>query len=239
MNGKAIVTLLACLLLAACSDPRQTKLPADISKWSEDKSLMEAVSKLDESERKLFGGYAARQVLTSAFGGNKVVSDSTLGDALKTQQAWVEAKAVEAAKQQALAEQVKQQQLVALKEMNGTLTASLLELKLNPVDYKNKQYSEYFSIKIALHNNTTEALSGVKGTVVFNDMFGEEIKRIGLTNDSQIDAGQTYIYSGTMDFNQFQAADKKLAAADTAKMKFDWEPDTYIFISGKKQTMPK
>ncbi|WP_095143153.1 hypothetical protein [Pseudomonas sp. Irchel s3b6] len=239
MNGKAIVTLLACLLLAACSDPKLAKLPADISKWSEDKGLMEAVGKLDENERKLFGGYAARQVVASAFGGNTIVSDTTLGDALKTQQAWVEAKAVETAKQQALAEQVKQQQLVALKEMNGTLTASLLELKLNPVDYKNKQYSEYFSIEIALHNNTTEALSGIKGTVVLSDMFGEVIKKIGLTNDSQIDPGKTYIYSGTMDYNQFQAADKKLAAADTAKMKFDWEPDTYIFISGKKQTMPK
>lgn len=239
MNGKVIATLLACLLLAACSDPKQAKLPADISKWSEDKGLMEAVSKLEESDRKLFGGYAARQVMASTFGGNKVVSDSTLGDALKTQQAWVEAKAAEAEKQKALAEQVKQQQLVALKEMNGTLTASLLELKLNPVDYKNKQYSEYFTIEIALHNNTDEALAGVKGTVVLSDMFGEVIKRIGLTNDSQIDPGKTYIYSGTMDYNQFQAADKKLAAADTAKMKFDWEPDTYIFISGKKQSMPK
>lgn len=239
MNGKVIATLLACLLLAACSDPKQAKLPADISKWSEDKGLMEAVSKLEESDRKLFGGYAARQVMASTFGGNKVVSDSTLGDALKTQQAWLEAKAAEAEKQKALAEQVKQQQLVALKEMNGTLTASLLELKLNPVDYKNKQYSEYFTIEIALHNNTDEALAGVKGTVVLSDMFGEVIKRIGLTNDSQIDPGKTYIYSGTMDYNQFQAADKKLAAADTAKMKFDWEPDTYIFISGKKQSMPK
>lgn len=239
MNGRAIVTLLACLLLAACSDPKQTKLPADISKWSEDKGLMEAVGKLDESDRKLFGGYAARQVVSSAFGGSKIVADSTLGDALKTQQAWVEAKAAEAEKQKALAEQVKQQQLVALKEMNGTLTASLLQLKLNPVDYKNKQYSEYFSIEIALHNNTDVALAGVKGTVVLTDMFGEVIKRIGLTNDDQIDPGKTYIYSGTMDYNQFQAADKKLAAADTAKMKFDWEPDTYIFTNGKKQSMPK
>jgi hypothetical protein len=162
-----------------------------------------------------------------------------LGDALKTQQAWVEAKAAEAEKQKALAEQVKQQQLVALKEMNGTLTASLLQLKLNPIDYKNKQYSEYFSIEIALHNNTDVPLAGVKGTVVLTDMFGEVIKRIGLTNDDQIDPGKTYIYSGTMDYNQFQAADKKLAAADTAKMKFDWEPDTYIFTNGKKQSMPK
>lgn len=238
MKGKTIATFLACLLLAGCSDPKQTKLPADISKWSEDKGLMEAVGKLDENDRKLFGGYAARQVVASTFGGSKVVADSTLGDALKTQQAWIEAKAAEAEKQKALAEQVKQQQLVALKEMNGTLTASLLKLKLNPADYKNKQYSEYFSIEIALHNNTAEALSGVKGTVVLSDMFGDPIKRIGLTNDIQIDPGQTYIYSGTMDYNQFQAADKKLAASDTEKMKFEWIPDTYIFTNGKKQTMP-
>lgn len=238
MKGKTIAILLACALLAACSDPKQAKLPADISKWSEDKGLMDAVGKLDENDKKLFVGYATRQVVASTFGGNKVVTDSTLGDALKTQQTWIEAKAAEAEKQKALAEQIKQQQLVALKEMNGTLTASLLKLKLNPVDYKNKQYSKYFAIEIALHNNTTEALSGVKGTVVLSDMFGDPIKRIGLTNDTQIDPGKTYIYSGTMDYNQFQAADKKLAASDTAKMKFEWVPDTYIFTNGKKQKMP-
>lgn len=35
-----------------------------------------------------------------------------------------------------------------------------------------------------------EALSGIKGTVILKDMFGEVIKRVRLSDDTQIDAGQ-------------------------------------------------
>lgn len=238
MYAKLATTILVCAFLSACSDPKDTKLPADISKWSDDAQLAESVKKLPEEEKKLFLGYAARRAIASAFGGSQAVSDTTVGDALKTQKAWLDEKAAEEVKQKALAEQVKQQQLQSLKEMNATLTASLIELKLNPKDYANKQYSDYFSISVAFKNNTTEALSGVKGTVVLKDIFGDVIKRISLSDDNQIDPGQNYIYSGTMDYNQFQASDKKLASANFSKMQFEWEPDTYVFASGKKQVMP-
>jgi hypothetical protein len=238
MYAKLATTILVCVLLSACSDPKDAKLPADISKWSDDAHLAESVKKLTDDDKKLFLGYAARRALASAFGGSQAVTDTTVGDALKTQKAWLDEKAAEEVKQKALAEQVKQQQLQSLKEMNATLTASLIELKLNPKDYANKRYSDYFSISVAFKNNTAEALSGVKGTVVLKDIFGDVIKRISLSDDNQIDPGQDYIYSGTMDYNQFQAADKKLASANFSKLQFEWEPDTYVFVSGKKQVMP-
>lgn len=238
MYAKFATTIFVCVLLAACSDPKDAKLPADISKWSDDTHLAESVKKLADEDKKLFLGYAARRAIASTFGGSQAVADTTVGEALKTQKAWLDEKAVEEVKQKALAEQVKQQQLQSLKEMNATLTASLIELKLNPKDYANKQYSDYFSISVAFKNNTAEALSGVKGTVVLKDIFGDVIKRITLSDDTQIDPGQNYIYSGTMDYNQFQAADKKLASANFSKLQFEWEPDTYVFVSGKKQVMP-
>jgi hypothetical protein len=200
---------------------------------------MDAVKKLDDGDKKLFTGYATRLAMASVFGGAKNVSDVTLGDALKTQQAWVDEKAAEEIRQKALAEQVKKEQVQALKEMDATLTASLLELKLNPKDYANKQYSDYFSIRVAFKNNAADALEGVKGTVVLRDIFGEVIKRIRLSDDTHISAGQSYVYSGTMNYNQFEDSDKKLASVNVEKIRFDWEPDTYIFASGKKQVMPK
>lgn len=238
MNHRLPTLLLCCVLLSACSDPKQATLPVDVSKWSEDKSLMEAVKKLDETDKKLFAGYAARRLMATAFGGTNI-SDATIGDALKTQQDWIDEKASEEVKQKALAEQIKKEQVQALVEMNASLTASLLELKLNPKNYANKQYSDFFSIRIGFKNNATEALEGIKGTVVLRDIFGEVIKRIRLTDDSHIAAGQSYVYDGTIDYNQFEASDKKLASVNVEKIKFDWEPDTYIFASGKKQVMPK
>lgn len=238
MYTKVAAILLAGLLIAGCTDPKEVKLPADISKWSEDQNLKDAVAKLSDDEKKLFVGYAARLAMASAFGGNKNLTDATVSDALKSQQAWLDEKAAEQERQRVLAEQVKQQQLTALKEMNATLTASLVELKLNPKNYDRRQYSDYFTISVAFKNNTADALSGIKGTVVLKDMFGDVIKRIGLTDDMQIDAGQNYIYEGTIKYNQFESSDTKLASANTAKLQFEWEPDTYIFVNGKKQVMP-
>jgi len=238
MYRKIVTVLSVCFFLTACSDPKEARLPADISKWSEDASFVEAVKKLNDNDKKLLIGYSARRALASAFGSKQVVADITVGDALKTQQAWLDEKAAEEVKQKALAEQVKQQQVESLKAMNATLTASLIELKLHPKNYEQKQYSDYFSIRVAFKNNSADALSGVKGTVVFRDMFGDVIKRIGLTDDNQIDPGVNYVYAGTMDYNQFQSEDKKLAAADAAKLQFEWIPDTYVFVNGTKQVMP-
>lgn len=239
MNLKIAAILLSGFLLTACSDPKEARLPADVTKWTDDSSLVDAVKKLDDSEKKLFIGYTARRALASAFGGAQTVSDITVGDALKAQQAWLDEKAAEEVRQKALAEQVKAQQLESLKEMNNTLTVSLVELKLNPKNYENKHYSEYFTIRIAFKNNASEALSGVKGTVILRDMFGDVIKRIGLTDDTQINPGTSYIYNGTIDYNQFKAEDNKLASADPSKLQFEWEPGTYIFASGKKLVMPQ
>lgn len=239
MYTKMAAILLTGLLLSGCTDPKQVKLPVDMAKWSEDQDLKEAVSKLTDSEKKLFVGYATRLAMASAFGGNKNFTDVTVNDALNSQQAWLDEKAAEQEKQRLLAEQVKQQQLEALKEMNGTLTASLVELKLNPKNYDRRQYSDYFTIRVAFKNNSAEALSGIKGTVILKDMFGEVIKRVRLSDDTQIDGGQNYIYDGTLKFNQFEASDTKLASSNTEKLQFEWEPDTYIFVSGKKQVMPQ
>lgn len=239
MNLKIAAVIFVGILLSACSDPKDARLPADVGTWKDDTTIIEAVKKLTESEKKLFVGYATRRALASAFGGAQTAPEISVGDALKAQQAWLDEKAAEEVKQKALAEQVKAQQLESLKEMNSTLTASLVELKLNPKDYENKHYSEYFTIRVAFKNNSTEALSGIKGTVVIRDMFGEVIKRIRLTNDTQIDPGASYIYNGTMDYNQFQAMDNKLASSDAAKLQFEWEPGMYIFVNGRKQVMPQ
>ncbi|AIR87763.1 hypothetical protein [Pseudomonas cremoricolorata] len=238
MRAKVAAILMVGLLIAGCSDPKQAKLPANMAEWSEDQGLKDALSKLSDGEKKLFIGYATRLALASAFGGNKAVSEMTIDDALKSQQAWLDEKAAEQEKQRLLTEQVEQQQLAALKEMNATLTVSLVELKLNPKDYEQRKYSDYFTISLAFKNNTSEALAGVKGTVVLKDMFGDIIKRIRLADDVQIDAGQNYLYQGTMDFNQFKDSDTKLASSNAAKLQFEWEPDTYIFVNGKKQIMP-
>lgn len=239
MSNKSIAVMLVCLLLTACSDPKEQKIPTDINSWGSDKELQTAVSKLSDNDKKLFTGYIVRTAMASAFGGKGVEPNTTIRDAINIQQTWTTEQAVEKEKQRLLAEETQKKRLSSLKEMNSSLTASLIKLTYNEKDYKAKQYSDYFSIEVAFKNNTTDDISAIKGFVILKDVFGEPIKRIGLSNDTEIKAGETYIYQGTIDYNQFQEQDKKLASADPNKLQFEWEPGTYIFINGKKQTMPK
>ena len=66
MNLKIAAILLSGFLLTACSDPKEARLPADVTKWTDDSSLVDAVKKLDDSEKKLFIGYTTRCALASA-----------------------------------------------------------------------------------------------------------------------------------------------------------------------------
>ncbi len=123
--------------------------------------------------------------------------------------------------------------------MNSALTTSLLKFAYVPADINSQQYSDFFEVQIAFKNNTQDKIIGVRGVVVFKDVFGETIKSINLSNDGDIQAGDTVIYNGTMDYNQFMDADKKLRNTDKSKLIFEWIPDIYLFDGGKKLEMPK
>ncbi len=240
MNNKVVLAIAFSAVLFGCGpmDPKTTVLPSDISTWMTDTKLEGAVKKLGEEDKRLLLAYSMRAGMGQAFGGESIPQGTTIGSAIETQKAWEEAQRQAKAQQEALAAEVKKKQLESLKEMNTALTTSLMELKFVPSDFQAQRISDLFEIQIAFKNNTTEKMIGVRGTVVFKDVFGETIKRINLSNDGDIPAGQTVIYNGSFDYNQFMDEDVKLRNTERSKLTFEWEPDIYIFEGGKKLTMP-
>ncbi|MEA9419810.1 hypothetical protein VCX22_20585 [Aeromonas caviae] len=241
MNSKAVLALALSAVLFGCGpmDPKTTVLPSDISTWKADTKLEGAVKKLGEEDKRLLVAYSMRAGLGQAFGGEGIPQGTTIGSAIETQKAWEEAQRQAQAQQAALEAEVKQKQLESLKEMNSALTTSLMSLKYIPSDFQAQRIEDLFEIQIAFKNNTSEKMIGVRGTVVFKDVFGEIIKQINLSNDADIPAGQTVIYNGTFDYNQFMNEDTKLRNTDRSKLTFEWMPDTYLFDGGKKLTMPR
>jgi len=240
MNTKTLLAFALSAALFGCGpmDPKTTVLPSDISTWKADTKLEGAVKKLGEEDKRLLVAYSMRAGVGQAFGGEGIPQGTTIGSAIETQKAWEEAQRQAKVQQEALAAEVKKKQLESLKEMNTALTTSLMELKFVPSDFQAQRISDLFEIQIAFKNNTTEKMIGVRGTVVFKDVFGETITRINLSNDGDIPAGQTVIYNGSFDYNQFRDQDVKLRNTDRSKLTFEWEPDVYLFDGGKKLTMP-
>lgn len=237
MKSKVFVAMLACFLLAGCSDPKDYKLPEEISTITEDASLKKNVEKLSEEDKKLFAGYAMRAVMAETFG-KQVSKADTVGEAISAQQAWLNEQAAEQAKQQAIKDEITKKQADALAVMNSALTTSLLSVNLMPEDYAKKIYSEYFEIKLAVKNNSADEVSGFKGTAILKDMFGTQIKAIGVSTSTEIPAGESIVISATFDHNQFMDDDKKLATLSADKLQYEWIPGTYLFKNGKQLVMP-
>jgi hypothetical protein len=237
MKLKILCTALVCVLLTACSDPKEYKLPEKISTITEDASFQKKIEKLSEEEKNLFAGYAMRAMMAESFG-KKVANAGTVGEAIAFQKTWLNEQQAEKAKQQAIKDEALKKRSDALAVMNAALTTSLISVQLISKNYEKKIYSDYFKIELAVKNNSTDDLSGFKGAVVLKDMFGSQVKAIGISTSTPIPAGESIIYSADFPHNQFMDEDKKLATLSADKLQYEWTPDMYIFKDGKKLSMP-
>ncbi len=82
-------------------------------------------------------------------------------------------------------------------------------------------------------------LAGVKGTIAFQDLFDDEIKRVGFSYDDGLRAGKTATWSGSLDYNQFMDSDVKLRNTPLEKMTVRWEPEVLIYTDGAKLRLPQ
>lgn len=81
------------LLLVACGDPHDTKVPADISKWSS--TVKPALQKLTPDEQVLFTQYVRRHTIAAAEGGligdkaDPIPEGMTIGKAIEEQRNYI------------------------------------------------------------------------------------------------------------------------------------------------------
>jgi hypothetical protein len=103
---KLFVIFCFALLLVACSDPYDTKVPTDISKWSE--TVKPSLQKLKPEEKLLFSQYAIRHMGGSAVAGligdkaDPIPEDMTIGKAIEEQRNFIAQKQVKESEGNAL-----------------------------------------------------------------------------------------------------------------------------------------
>jgi len=216
--------------VAGCKDPRNQPIPPDLKSIAEDKSVQASLEKLSPDERALVGGYMVRAVLAKTFTGEPGKA-RTLGEAIEEQKKFVAERAAKEAQEKALAERVATERAAAMKAMDDVLTVALTDKTVYPKDFSAGRYSEQIGITVAYQNKGTKDLLGVKGRLICNDIFGDEITSFEVKVDEPIAGGKTYVWHGVKDLNQFRPADTKFANTTMDKIKASWEPGTYLFAS--------
>ncbi|MGE3960213.1 MAG: hypothetical protein AB7F65_00860 [Dehalococcoidia bacterium] len=113
------------------------------------------------------------------------------------------------------------------------VSVELLELTLVPENWSAGRYSDYLWFVFDYTSGADQDIRAFTGQAVFLDLFGREIKRLGLTYDDVLPAGVSVQDADkSFELNQFMAEDQQLAATDLADLRFVFEVDSVILADG-------
>jgi len=228
------------LLLVACSDPHDTKLPTDISKWSE--TVKPALEKLKPEEKELFAQYAVRHTIGAAMGGlfgiktDPIPEGMTIGKAIEEQRDYVTKAKMKEADEKALKEKVETERKAKQEEFAKLVSVVLVNKKNVMREYEQR----FVNLEIAFENKSDKDIAGVKGVLKITDIFGDKIVNLRWSNDTGIKAKQTMVERGSgMGINRFMDEHMKLWNTDYDKLKSTFEVSTILFKDGTKMDAPE
>ncbi len=232
--GNKIIIIFLIIMQFSCSDPYKMSVPTDINSLENDGSFKAAVEKLPKDEKELVGAYIVRTGLGKVFGGEGIAPGTTIRKAIDDQRAFMAQKEKEEAAAAALAARVKAETDKKIRNMNEAVTVAVTSFRFNDRDWNRGIATGYFSISVAFENKTNRAIAGAKGKFKINDIFGTQIGAYSLSYDNGIKPRSTAVWKGQSDYNQFMERDRKLATTSFEKLKFEWEPEIYLFEDGEK-----
>lgn len=237
-SKELLTTLLICITLAACSNPRDTPLPTDVSQME---SIKSTVEKLPEEDRKLLVGYLMRRSMGGIFAGlNKdalPTTATTIGQAIDQQKAFLDVQRVKDAEQKAAADKLNAEREATLSALRSIVSVSLISKSVDSERGSSGiELDRKLFVKFRFTNNGTKGIAGVKGLVIALDQFGDTLSRFGISNDETIGVGKSADWSGerSVKYSFGNNKDEKFSELPADKFKLQWEPETIIFIDGTK-----
>lgn len=235
------VTVFLFSVLLGCGRALDTPLPKEIEKME---SIKPAMEKLKPEERELVASYVMRHTvgakMGAMFGGKEgpgIPDGMTIGKAIDEQRNYLAEAKLEEARQEALKAKLKTEGEAALKAMREAVTVTLVSKRL----VVNRGYSgmvldENIEVIFGYKNNTTKDVSGVKGSILVQDLFGDEISTFQVSNDATIKPGESSTWTGSrsVKFTFGHNNDRKLVELSDDKYKIVWAPQVIVFKDASK-----
>lgn len=226
-------------LLTACSKPTDTVIPADKALW--EKELAPATQKLSEEDRKLFGAYMARSIMSGALGGSKegIPFGTTIGQAIEAQKQWQAEQDRQAAEAAALKAKMEAERLETIKAINAAATVTLLSKKEMGSNIYERRFSDYQQFTIGVENKSEKEIVGLSGELEFIDVFDKVVGGVTFGISEKIKPGANFKWVGGRDYNQFNKAHKAVWGLEDGKYTTRFIPESIIFADGTKLKTPE
>lgn len=218
-NRYQLIALLAFLVLFTSSCDSALDRQYNESVMEEDLKAIVEEGELDTSEIFLLGMYVSFGKLQG-----KDLSNKTYAEILTEAKTLQKEKRAQQQEQEKLANKTKQEEKAHHEKLRKTIGVAIYDKGFQEVDWQ-----DYNTFKFAFENKSDKGIRAFKGTVVFTDLFDEEIYSLNLTIDEPIPSGQTVTWNGQADYNPYREQDVVLRNKELDDLKIIWKPEKIIF----------
>lgn len=118
-------------------------------------------------------------------------------------------------------------------QMLRAATVKVVSKGFEKADYQTVMH-DGITVRFVIKNTSGKDIRGLRGTMVFKDIFGAEIKSFQLSYYEGLNAGEQKTWDGVVEYNSFVAEDQKLRDTPLGNLKVEWKPRVVLFADGTK-----
>jgi hypothetical protein len=219
-------------LLAACGDIKDQKFTeAAFQKFKDSPETT-------ESERSLAAGYMARHAFAQVTRGDTTPDffdeSVTIGEAIEAERTRVAADSARKAAERRAAGEARQRREAELARARGMVSVAVTGMSKRPRNAQAYRFNDVAVLSVALVNNGTQPVTGVKGRLVVRDVFGDEIIRLEYKHDDAIAPGARAVTERFYEINPYIGREVRLYQTDFDKLRISWEPQTLLLGDGTR-----
>jgi len=223
---KSVLHGVCCLLLlVSCRNVKDLRFRKDNTE-----SVMQKVQKsrdLTGEEVQLLMAATMRSAFEQG-----TFEGKTVGQVIREQRKLLQDADARDKEEKRLADEAKRREDSLGNELRQYLTVTIYDKSFHKADIYSGEYQDYILSKFAFENRGQKDIRAFRGTVVFQDLFGQELYSTGLAYDEGIRAGQKKNWTGTIKYSEFEDALVRLRSKDLSNLKVEWRPKTILFADG-------
>lgn len=229
MRRGALYVVLCCMLLlaSACTNVKSMKITEENKDkiWEQIKDTKD----LTGEEVQLLQSYMLRKGLRSAFSGKRFSFPvgRTIGEIIEEERRYVQQ---EKAREED--DRVSRERARAAAEKHREVLYGALAVTLYEKGFYSGDFQDYVTLRLMYENRSGKDMRAFRGTLQFNDLFGEEVQKAELKEDKILKAGETRRVDRSLPYNRFIEADRKLRSTALENLKVVWLPTTILFTDG-------
>lgn len=119
--------------------------------------------------------------------------------------------------------------------VGDSISVKLLKKDFHAFDLMAGDKGDSINISLLLRNKLKKDIKAFSGTVKFADQFGDTIQSVKLKCEDWIPVDGTATWTGSVSYNQFMDADRKLRAAKAKDLKTTLVVHKVIYVDGSTE----